>query len=132
MIPALLLMLAPVELAPGEPKPVVTTIAAIRASPQKFDGQVVRLTGYVNACVATCSLDERAASAPGGAGAGLTFDPNKQFDDVVRPLLPTYVEFDARFSAGCDASQVCLDGLPHLDIVSVRGIVSTQPPPFQD
>jgi hypothetical protein len=129
---AALLLLAQIVPAPDEPKPIETTIAAIRANPKKFDGQLVRLHGYVNRCNTTCSIDERAGTAAGGPGAGLPIQRDKRFDDVVRPLLPTYVEFDARFSAGCGAASVCPDGALDLTVVTLRGVVSPEPPPFED
>jgi hypothetical protein len=41
------------------------------------------------------------------------------------------VEFDALFTAGCDPASICLDGAPKLTIVTLRGIVSPEPPPFE-
>jgi len=128
---AALLMLAQITPVPDEPKPIPTTIAAIRANPKKFDGQIVRLHGYVNACeAATCNLDERLKSAPGGAGLELSVGTNAQFDKIVRPLLPTYVEFDARIDASCILAP-CVDRGSALTIVQLRGIVSPEPPPFE-
>ena len=130
---ALSLMLAQLAPVASEPKPVVTTIAAIRANPKKFDGQVVRLHGWVNQCKPlTCWIEERAAGAAGGAGAHLSIATNLKFDDTLRPLIPTYVEFDARVSAACLATQACLDRAPELTIVRLRGVVSTEPPPFEN
>jgi hypothetical protein len=121
------------QLAPAEPKPVATTIAAIRANPKKFDGRVVRLTGWVNQCKPlTCWIEERAASAAGGAGAHLSIATNPKFDATVRPLIPTKVEFDARFSATCQTAEVCLDRAPELTITSLRAVVSTEPPPIEN
>jgi hypothetical protein len=131
MIAAALLFLAQITPLPDEPKPIPTSIAAIRANPKKFDGHVVRIHGYVNACRSTCTIDERAASAPEGPGAGISIRPDQKFSDVVRPLIPTYVEFDALFTAGCDPASICLDGAPKLTIVTLRGIVSPEPPPFE-
>src|SRR5881397_708137 len=102
MIAAVLLMLAPVELVPNEPKPVATTIAAIRANPRKFDGQVVRLKGYVNRCIfSDCSIQEHAIPSATGPGDSLSIAPDAKFDAVITLLLPTYVEFDARLDAQC-------------------------------
>lgn len=132
MIAALLLLAqAPIELAPEEPKPVETTVAAIEANPKKFDGLVVRLHGYVNSCKPSCTIED-SAHMPGGKSTGIVIRPNNKFDQVVIPLVPTFVELDARYSAGCDAGAVCVDGMPSLEIVTLRGIVSTEPPPFKD
>ena len=118
---AVLFLLA--QLAPVVPqaKPVLTTIAAIHANPKKFDGQVVRLTGYVNRCSALdCAISERPATAAG--------DP--KFDATIGPLLPTYVEFDARFDATCVAG-ICTDRAPVLTVVSLRSVVSPEPPEIE-
>ena len=124
---AALLFLAQITPLPDEPKPIATTIAAIRAHPKRFDGRVVRLHGYVTACAtATCEIDERLRTASGGAGQGLTVAPDKKFDEVVRPLVPTYVELDARVDAAC-----ILASCPALTVLSLRGIVSPEPPPFE-
>jgi hypothetical protein len=128
---AVALMMA--QLAPAEPKPVATTIAAIRANPKRIDGRVVRLHGWVNQCKPlTCWIEERAATAQGGPGAHLSIATDPKFDATVRPLIPTYVEFDARFSATCLTTQVCLDRAPELTIVSLRAVVSTEPPPIEN
>ena len=125
--------LAQIALAPEEPQPVATTIAAILANPGKFDGRLVRLHGFVNACQPlSCKIHERASNAAGGEGQGLSIAADSKFDDVVRPLVPTYVEFDARFSAACRTGQLCADRAPELTIVSLRGVVSPEPPPFEN
>lgn len=129
---AALLMLAQLAPIAAEPRPIPTTIAAIRANPKKFDGQLVRLHGYVNECEpAYCPIDEKPANSPGGTGAYLSIAANKKFDDTVKPLIPTYVEFDARFSASCMTTAICTDRVPELTIVSLRSIVSPEPPPFE-
>jgi hypothetical protein len=128
---AVLLMLAQIIPVPSEPKPIVTTVAAIRANPKKFDGQLVRVHGYVNSCQPRCTLAERAANAPGGPGASLPIAPTNKFDQVVLPLVPTYVEFDARFSAGCDPASICLDGAPKLRVETLRSVVSPEPPEIE-
>ena len=128
---AALLMLAQLAPAPVEPKPIETTIAAIRANPKKFDERVVRIHGYVNRCeTASCNIDERAANAPSGPGQSLSIGKDPRFDAIVRPLLPTYVEFDARVDSTCILAP-CLDRGAALTIVSLRGIVSPDPPPFE-
>ena len=126
--------IAATQLAPpaAEPRPFETTIAAIRANPKKFDGQVVRIHGYVNDCqTATCNLDERTAKAPGGPGQNLSIARDEKFDGIVRPLLPTYVEFDARVDSAC-LPALCLDRASVLTIVTLRSVVSPEPPPFEN
>ena len=129
---AALLMLAQITPVPEEPKPIPTTIAALLANPKKLDGQVVRLHGYMNSCQPlSCGIEERPAGAPGGAGERLSIASDKRFDSTIAPLLPTYVDFDARFDASCLTTVVCNDRAPVLTIVQLRGIVSPEPPPFE-
>jgi hypothetical protein len=135
---AALMMLAQIVPVPADPKAVPTTIAAVRANPKKFDGQIVRLHGYVNACQRlSCGVEERLATAPNGAGQRLSIAGDAKFDATVTPLLPTYVEFDARVDATCLISSsgntitVCADRAPVLTVVSLRGVVSPEPPPFE-
>ena len=130
---AALLMLAQIAPVAAEPKPVATTIAAIRANPKKFDDQLVRLHGYVNSCgPLSCVIHERPADAREGAGAGLSIGQDKKFDDTLRPLLPTYVEMDARFDSSCETSSACADRAPELTVVQLRAVVSPEPPPFEN
>jgi hypothetical protein len=129
---AALLLLAQIAPVVAEPKPVATTIAAIKANPKKFDGQLVRLHGYVNRCnPLDCTLAERAATAAGGAGEILSIAANPKFDETLKPLIPTYVELDARVDAAC-LIQVCTDRAPVLTVVTLRGVVSPEPPPFEN
>jgi hypothetical protein len=129
---AALLMLAQIAPAPAEPKPVPTTIAAIRANPKKFDGQLVRLHGWVNSCQPlSCAIEERPATGPGGPGARLSIAADPKFDAALKPLIPTYVEFDARFNAACVVG-LCTDRAPVLTIVTLRGVVSPEPPPIEN
>ena len=130
---AALLFLAQIAPVAEEPKPVATTIAAIRANPKKFDGQVVRLKGWVNHCQPlSCAIDEQAADASGGAGQSLSIGANQKFDDTIKPLLPTYVEFDAQLNAQCLTTQACTDRAPVLTIVNLRSVVSPEPPPIEN
>ena len=127
-------LLAPIAVAatPAEVKPVPATIAAIRSNPKKFDGQVVRLTGWVTRCSALdCAISERPANAANGIGDVLPIAPDSKFDATIQPLVPTYVEFDARFDAKC-VIEVCLDRAPVLTVVSLRSVVSTEPPQFEN
>jgi hypothetical protein len=129
---AALLFLGQVVPVPAEPKPIETSIAAIHASPKKFDGAVVRLRGWVNSCdQSTCTIDERATSGPAGRGQGLSIAADKKFEDTIRPLLPTYVEFDARLDATCLVA-VCPNRAAVLTVVTLRGVVSPEPPSFEN
>ena len=130
---AALLVLAQMAPMPSVPKPIPATIAAIRANPRKFDGRVVRLHGWVNHCERlSCSIDERAANAPGGPGQHLSIASNQKFDATIAPLLPTYVEFDAQVSAQCLTASVCSDRAPELTIVTLRSVVSPEPPEIEN
>jgi hypothetical protein len=124
---AALLLLAQITPVPAEAAPVETTIAAIGAEPKKFDGQLVRLHGYVNRCQpSSCGIEEHPANAAGGPGARLSIAGDKKFDDTIKPLLPTYVEVDARVDAKC-LTAAC----PALTVETLRGVVSPEPPPFE-
>ena len=128
MIPALLI-LAQLTPVPAEPKAIATTIAALRANPKKYDGQVVRLHGYVSRCDRlSCSINE----GQGTTGANLSIAPNQKFDETLKPLLPTYVEFDARFDASCRTKVVCIDRAPELTVVQLRSVVSPEPPEIEN
>ena len=123
--------LAQVAFAPTQPKPVVTTIAAIRADPKKFDGQIVRIHGYVNRCrPLDCAISERPASVAGGLGQILPIATDQKFDATIRPLVPTFVEFDAHFDATCVVG-FCAGRAPVLTIVSLRAVVSPEPPEIE-
>lgn len=127
-----LLLLTQITLAPPEPQPIATTIAAVRGDPKKFDGQIVRLHGWVDKCeTATCNLDERAATASGGPGASLSVGTDPKFDQIVRPLLPTYVELDARVNSSCIVAS-CLGRGSALTVIQLRGVVDPAAPPPED
>jgi hypothetical protein len=130
---AAILLIAQIVTAPAEPKPIATTIIAIRANPKRFDGQVVRVSGWVNRCQPlSCQIDERSATSPGGAGGHLSIGQNQKFDDTMRSLVPTYVEFDARVNAACLTGQVCLDRAPELTVEQLRAVVSPEPPQIEN
>jgi hypothetical protein len=121
-----------IPIAPQAPKPVETTIAALRHDPKAFDGKIVRVHGWVNRCDATtCNIDERPASSPQGAGESLSIAGNAKFDSTVRPLAPTFVEVDAQFDAHCLIAS-CTDRAPELDVVLLRGVVDATVPPPED
>lgn len=127
-----LLLLTEITLAPPQPAPIATSIAAIRADPKKFDGQIVRLHGWVNRCeTATCALEERPARASGGAGASLSIRKDPKFGKIVRPLLPTYVELDARVDSSCIVAP-CLDRGSALTVIQLRAVVDPAVPPPED
>jgi hypothetical protein len=129
---ATLLLLAQIVPVPAEPKPLTTTIAAIRSNPKKFDGQVVRLRGWVNQCQPqSCGIDERPATGPGGSGEHLSIAPDPKFDTIIEPLLPTYVEFDARLTAQCLIA-ACSGRAPVLSVISLRSVVSPEPPAIEN
>jgi hypothetical protein len=129
---AALLMFAQIVPAPEEARPIATTIAAIHSNPKKFDGQLVRLHGYVNHCQPQdCSVEERPATAPNGAGESLSIAGDAKFNSTVVPLVPTYVEFDARLNAQCLISG-CGASPPELTIVTLRAVVSPEPPQFEN
>jgi hypothetical protein len=135
---AALLLLAQLAPVPAQPKPLVTTIAALRSNPKKFDGQIVRLHGYVNNCLPRgCLIEEHTETAAGDGGQSLSIGPDVKFDATIKPLLPTYVEMDARFDASCLARTgtsvtVCADRAPELTVVSLRAVVSPEPPPIEN
>jgi hypothetical protein len=127
-----LLMFAQIVPVAAEPKPVETTIPAIRADPKKFDGRVVRLHGYVNRCsAAECAVTARPRMSPGGLGDVLSIAPNAKFEATIAPLVPTYVELDARVDAGCLVN-VCAGRAPVLTVVTLRAVVSPEPPQFEN
>jgi len=142
---AALLMLAQIAPVQAAPKPIATTVAAIRANPKRFDGQVVRIHGWVHACQRlSCAIFERAGQTPEEAGKWLSIAADPKFDAIVKPLLPTYVEFDARVDATCidprvttddkgnQVITVCADRAPDLTIVSLRSVVSPEPPEIEN
>jgi hypothetical protein len=61
----------------------------------------------------------------------LSIATDPRFDATIKPLVPTYVELDARLDARC-VIEVCLDRAPVLTVVSLRAVVSTEPPPFEE
>jgi hypothetical protein len=130
---SLLLSFAQVAPLDAPADPVAATISAIRANPGKFDGKVVRLSGWVNRCARlSCAIEERPASAPGGPGERLSIAGDSKFDAIVGPIAPTPVEFDARVDARCLTTTVCSDRAPVLTVISLRSVVSIEPPPIEN
>lgn len=130
MIAALLLLAIPI--APQQPKPIETTIAALRHDPKAFDGKIVRVHGWVNHCdPGGCLIDERAAGSPQGAGQSLSIAGNAKFGSTIRPLTPTYVEVDAQFDARCLIAS-CPDHAPELTVILLRGVIDATTPPSED
>jgi hypothetical protein len=127
-----LIALAKITPAPPPEPPVVTTIAALRANPRKFDGAVIRLRGWVNSCERlACAIEERPKNSPQGGGQSLSIGDDGHFDTVVKPLTPTFVEFDATFDATC-LTNVCTHRAPILRIVQLRSVIGDEPPVFED
>jgi hypothetical protein len=122
------LLLAAIPIAPQVPRPVETTIAALRHDPKAFDGEIVRVHGWVNRCDSTtCLIDERPATSPQGSGQSLSIGGSAKFDSTVRPLAPTYVEVDAQFDAQCLTASC-----PDLNVVLLRGVMDPHEPPPED
>jgi hypothetical protein len=122
-------LLAAIPIAPQAPKPIETTIAALRHDPKAFDGKIVRVHGWVNVCTPRiCNIYEHPSNSPGGAGESLSIGGNSKFDATVKPLLPTYVEVDARFDASCLA-RACFDRLSELNVIQLRGVIDPHEPP---
>ncbi len=127
------LVMAQLAPTPVEPKPIATTISAIVANPPKFNGKIVRIHGWVNSCQGmSCPISERQVNAADGPGASLSIADDKKVDDVIRPLVPTYVEFDAQVNSTCLVDRSCPTRTPILTIVSLRGVVSPEPPQFEN
>ena len=55
---------------------------------------------------------------------------DQKFDATIRPLVPTFVEFDAHFDATCVVG-FCAGRAPVLTIVSLRAVVSPEPPEIE-
>lgn len=126
------LLLAAIPIAPQAPKPIETTIAALRRDPRAFDGKIVRVHGWVNRCQATgCLIDERPATSLRGAGQSLAIGGNAKFESTIPPITPTYVEVDAQFDAHCLIA-ACTTPAPELNVVLLRGVVDADTPPPED
>jgi hypothetical protein len=69
-------------------------------------------------------------AAGGGFGLLSSIAGDAKFDAMIGPLLPTYVEFDARFNAACSAG-FCTDRASVLTVVSLRSTVSPEPPQIE-
>ena len=99
-------------------EPVVATIAEVRARPQDYDGQLIRVRGWINSCKPlSCWIAERKSAVSGGAGQHLSIASNDFFDTVVRSQTPVHVVIDAAFSSECLTNEICLDRAPELTIV---------------
>ena len=118
MIGALLLAAAP----PTFPAATPLTIEQVRADPRRWDGQWVRVVGYVHRCSAgDCVLSERL-----GNGMSLSFASAPSFDGWVAPQLPAKIEVTARIDAGC-LINVCTGRAPVLQQVYVETMVANIP-----
>ena len=99
-------------------EPVVTTIAAVHASPEQYAGQLIRLRGWINRCrPLSCSISERPAETFRDQGRRLSIAADANFDRLVREKTPVHVVIDAAFSSVCMKDEVCLDRAPQLTIV---------------
>jgi len=112
VIAALLLVLAP----PNFPAATPLTIEQVRADPRRWDGQWVRIQGFVHRCN---RVDCVLAEFPRNGGMFLSFASAPTFDAWVAPQLPAKVEVTARIDAGC-LINVCTDRAPVLQQVYVE------------
>ena len=112
MIAALLLAIAP----PNFPAATPLTIEQVRADPRRWDGQWVRVQGYVHRCSeGDCVL----AEFPRNGGLFLSFASAPTFDAWIGPQLPAKVEVTARIDAGCLVN-ICTGRAPVLQQVYVE------------
>jgi len=99
------------------------TIASVRAEPERYAGQRVRLIGWINSCWAIdCGLHEKLAARPIDAGARLSFEWDRSLDRKLKPLVPAKVEIEATVDPTC-IREVCLDRAPELRGVVVKRII---------
>ena len=119
MIAALLLAAAPANFPDAPP----LTIEQVRADPRRWDGQWVRVVGYVHRCSAgDCVLSE----GLGNQGMMLSFAPQPGFDAWIAPQLPAKIEVTARIDAGCLVN-ICTGRAPVLQQVYVETMVANIP-----
>ena len=112
MIAALLLALAPANFPAATP----VTIEQVRADPRRWNGQWVRLQGFVHRC---SPLDCVLAEFPRNGGMVVSFASAPTFDAWIAPQLPAKVEVTARIDAGC-LINICTDRAPVLQQVYVE------------
>ena len=119
MIVALLLALAPANFPAATPM----TIDQVLADPRRWDGQWVRLQGFVHRCSRRdCVL----AEGPSSQGMMLSFADAPSFDAWIAPQLPAKVEVTARIDAGCLVN-FCTDRAPVLQQVYVETMAANIP-----
>lgn len=116
MIAALLLIQA------MDPEPsyqaAETTIAQIRANPERYADKLLRVRGWINRCVPmSCTIDERRSPNMADRGASLSIRESEIFDDFIRGHIPARVVIDVAFSNTCLKNEVCTDRPPQLGIV---------------
>lgn len=100
--------------APAIPPATTVTIEQVRRDPRKWDGQRVRIEGWINRCWPTdCTIAEKPAAHPINQGMSLSFETQPSFDDWARPMLPIRARVTARIDAAC-LMDVCLDRAPVL------------------
>lgn len=94
MISALLLMAAPADFPAARP----VTIGQVHANPASWDGQWVRVAGWVHSCgQLDCALSE----GPENSGLQLSFERIATFDAWLQPQLPAHIEVTARVDSSC-------------------------------
>jgi hypothetical protein len=95
-----------------------TTIAAVRAHPDRFAGKLIRLRGWINRCQSlSCSIDEKRFDKRDEQGQSLSIGADEIFDSLVRDKTPVHVVIDAAFNPICLKDEVCLDRAPELGII---------------
>jgi hypothetical protein len=120
MIAAFLLAVAPANFPAATP----LTIEQVRADPRRWDGQWVRVQGYVHRCSrGDCVLSER----PGNQGMFLSFADAPTFDAWIAPQLPAKIEVTARIDSGC-LINVCIGRAPVLQQVYVETMATNISP----
>ena len=110
----ILALLAATVAQPHIPPATPLTIEDVRRDPRRWDGQWIRIEGWINRCWSTdCTIAERVSESPGNQGMALSFETQRSFDQWVRPMLPLRARVTARIDATC-LLEVCLDRAPVL------------------
>jgi hypothetical protein len=110
VIAVLLAWAAALAPSPELPLAPTSTIAQVRADPERWDGRWVRVEGWITRCtVLDCALVDR----PDGKGQRLGFESSAGFDDWIQSSLPARVIVVARIDARCLIG-ICTDRAPDL------------------
>lgn len=104
------LLLAAADVPPNFPKGTPVTIEQVRADPRRWDGQWVKLSGWMSRC---SRLDCVVAEKPRNEGMLLSFESADALDAWIAPLLPAEVIVVARVDAEC-LLNFCTDRAPQL------------------